>query len=353
MKIEIGNRVTAEQIKALYINQDAIKEPPYKVYRMDNKGRRWYYRTDGAEPVFFLSVTTLVRSTLPTSPFLIDWMIEKGREEARKYVELRAHYGSLMHVTNTELTINGTIDLNTFKQRVEDWRVKNKIEAEDTIGWEDRLKMDVLAWAQFMVDTEFELIAAEIILTHEDGYGGALDIVGRMNIEESGFFGEHYKSGAKAGEPKASKRTRKTTAIIDMKSSIKGYFYQEHEIQLLAYKNLWEHNYPDIPIEKTFNWSPGDWLTTPGYKLKDQTEAPNLYKWPYLLGIAREMRARKDATILQTGGILTPKTIDDCYSIKDFVQVVKEKSAEIDKTPGAAIPEDGAESDGDELDGLF
>ncbi len=79
------------------------------------------------------------------------------------------------------------------------------------------------AYAEFenwMRGAKFELLAAEHLLISEDHqYGGQIDIAAIQG-----------------------KR-----AIVDIKTS--NAIYQDHKIQLAAYSNLWDENYPDKPIE--------------------------------------------------------------------------------------------------------
>lgn len=67
---------------------------------------------------------------------------------------------------------------------------------------------------------KFELLQSEHTLVHEDlQYGGQIDIAGVQN-----------------------KRS-----IIDIKTS--NQVYADHKIQIAAYGELWNYNYPDKPIE--------------------------------------------------------------------------------------------------------
>lgn len=80
------------------------------------------------------------------------------------------------------MLINGTYDLDSLQKKLEEFCVKEKIQSKK--GWVDSLKKDVLAFAQFMIDTNFKPLAIEICLYHPtDGYAGAIDIVGEMDIE--------------------------------------------------------------------------------------------------------------------------------------------------------------------------
>ena len=60
--------------------------------------------------------------------------------------------------------------------------------------------------------------------------------------------------------------------MIDFKSGRKG-FYESHVHQLYLYKDMWEENYPDIPVQSVFNWSPKDWRKSPTYNFECQDDA--------------------------------------------------------------------------------
>src|SRR3546814_20574386 len=42
-------------------------------------------------------------------------------------------------------------------------------------------------------------------------------------------------------------------------------------IHLEAERELWEENFPDLPLDAAYNWSPKEWTSTPSYNLKDWT----------------------------------------------------------------------------------
>src|SRR5690606_1373581 len=145
--------------------------------------------------------------------------------------------------------------------KLEAYATKEKITPKS--DWITEIKKDILAFAQFMIAKNVKPIAIEIVLFHpEDNYAGAIDIVCEMDEEEKGFFGETYASGARKGEPKESKRTIRVNAIVDIKSGRKG-FHESHEIQLHAYKEMFQVHFPDVPIHRVYNWSPKDWRNTP------------------------------------------------------------------------------------------
>lgn len=325
----LGDGVTVEKMTALYFDQDALQEPLYKAYRMNNKGQRWYYRTDTEKPTFYMSVTSVCYATLPTSPYLIKWIAELGQEAARAYSELKAHYGTLLHSLCAKLLIAKEIDLDIIDTDVSEYARLNGLTADNVSSWPSELRKDVLAFGLFVIETNFKPVAVEVVLTHPDGYAGAIDIVGDMDVEDKGFFGEVYKSGVQSGQPKESKRTIRVLAIVDIKSGKKG-FYESHEIQLHLYKNMWNHNYPSIPVDRVYNWAPSDWREKPSYKLKEQTNAPNAYKLPYIIGIAKEMRVRRETTVMQiTGTLSLSKGIERNYSSIGFDELVTNQEEEI------------------------
>lgn len=294
-----------EEVLPEYYDQEALKEQPEPVYRIDSSGHRYYYTfDDDSKPRFFVSVTTLIRQTTPTSPELIKWIANMGYEESQRYASERASYGTFMHSQIADLIITRSYDLNKLKSRLRDYIESEQLPA-DFINYADDLKKDVLAFAQFMKDTDLKPLAIELVLTNpDDGYAGAIDLAAEITIEEKGFFGEVYKSGENKGKPKESKRKRRVTAIIDFKSGRKG-FYADYEIQLHAYKAMWDIHFPDMPIEKLYNWSPKDWRgSVPTYNLKDQTDSKNASKLPYLIELARIEDSKRDNTIVACGGVI-------------------------------------------------
>lgn len=302
---EIAPGMTSEQISAEFFNEDALQEQPETVFRLDSSGHRYYYTFDeNGEPRFYVSVTTLIKQTLPTSPSLIKWIADMGYDESQRYAAERASYGTFMHAQIAELIINRSYDLNKLKERLKLYIESEKLPS-DFINYADDFKKDILAFAQFMKDTDLKPLAIELVLTNpEDGYAGAIDLAAEITIEEKGFFGEVYKTGANAGKPKETKRQRRIRAIIDFKSGRKGFF-PEYEVQLHAYMKMWNIHFPNLQVEKVYNWSPKDFTgEIPTYNFKDQTESKNAKKLPYLVELARIEDEKRDNSIIYCNGVI-------------------------------------------------
>ena len=339
---EIAPGMTVEQIQAEFFNEDALQEQPEPVYRLDSSGHRYYYTFDEfGEPRFFVSVTTLIKQTLPTSPSLVKWIAEMGYEESQRFAQERAHYGTFMHAQLAELIITRSYNLNLIRERLRMFIESEQLPG-DFMGYADDFKKDILAFAQFMKDTDLKPLAIEIVLTNpEDGYAGAIDLVAELTIEEKGFFGEVYKTGANAGKPKETKQQRRIRAIIDFKSGRKGFF-PEYEIQLHAYKKMWNMNFEAHPVEKVFNWSPKDWRgKTPTYNFKDQTDSKNAKKLPYLVELARIEDEKRDNIVVSCSGIIdldNPNGLENNVTELSLAEVVKKRKQE--ETPEAGIDTD-------------
>ena len=339
---EIAPGMTVEQIQAEFFNEDALQEQPEPVYRLDSSGHRYYYTFDEfGEPRFFVSVTTLIKQTLPTSPSLVKWIAEMGYEESQRFAQERAHYGTFMHAQLAELIITRSYNLNLIRERLRMFIESEQLPG-DFMGYADDFKKDILAFAQFMKDTDLKPLAIEIVLTNpEDGYAGAIDLVAELTIEEKGFFGEVYKTGVNAGKPKETKQQRRIRAIIDFKSGRKGFF-PEYEIQLHAYKKMWNMNFEAHPVEKVFNWSPKDWRgKTPTYNFKDQTDSKNAKKLPYLVELARIEDEKRDNIVVSCSGIIdldNPNGLENNVTELSLAEVVKKRKQE--ETPEAGIDTD-------------
>ena len=351
---EIAPGMTAEEIKAEFFDADALQEQPEPVYRLDSSGHRYYYTFDeNGEPKFYVSVTTLIKQTLPTSPQLIKWIADMGYDESQRYAAERAAYGTFMHAQIGELLITKCYDLDSLRDRLKSYIESEKLPS-DFINYADDLKKDLLAFAQFAKDVDLKPLAIEIVLTNKrDNYAGAIDLVAEITIEEKGFFGEYYKTGAKAGEPKETKRQRRVRAIIDFKSGRKGFF-PEHEVQLAAYQIMWNMNFEQYPVEKLYNWSPKDWRgKTPSYNLKDQTESKNAKKLPYLIELARIEDEKRDNTIVSCNGVIELGTTDLADNITELslAEVVK-KHKERQETPDGDVKPADAVTEGNEPEAM-
>jgi len=319
---QIAEDITIEKLNPMFFDSARLKIQPEPLYRMDMSDHRYYYKFDeNGEPIFFTSVTTMIRNTLPTSPFLIKWLVDKGGTGADEAKE-RSEYGTFLHMLCAELLISGTFDLDKVSDKLTIFLKNSKIQPKD--NWVDELKKDILAFAQFMIDHNVKPLAIEIILYHPgDGYAGTIDLVCELDIEEKGFWGEVYASGVNKGQPKESKQTRRVIAILDVKSGRKG-FYESNEIQLGAYLEMFKIHFLDINIERLFNWSPKEWGTTPSYNLKDQTDSKNIAKLPHLVKLAKIEDSKRDNKVTLISGIIDVcKGLDLNISEKTFIELVK------------------------------
>lgn len=313
---EIIPGMTVEEMTAMFFDEKTLIEPPYKVWQLNSKGHRYYYRYDDAgNPEFFPSVTTILSQTLPKAPHLINWIANKGIEEAERYKGERAAYGTFMHAQFEELIINRVYDLDGLKAKLKDYIDNNKLPA-DFIYYADDFKKDILAFAQFVLDYDVKPLAVEIALVHPvHNYAGMIDLPCTMLS----------KPGSK----------EYINAIVDFKSGRKG-FYEECEIQLGMYRDMWNVNFEQFPVTRIFNFSPKDWRKKPSYNLKEQTESPNIRKIPYLLEIAAIEDEKRDNTFTAVSGEISldnePDLTNNIVSLT-LAELVKSKAPAEKKKP--------------------
>ena len=310
---EIAPGMTVEEIRSLYFDKTALREPAYRVFQLNSDGHRYYYRfNEAGEPEFYPSVTTLLKQVMPTPPALLDWMIANGKDGSVEKRDLAAAYGTFMHIQFETLIINRRYDFDNVPAVLLDYMERENLPEKVFSEWCVKIRKDVLAFAQFVRDYNVRPLAVEIGLVHpEFHYAGCVDLPCIMT------------------EPKTAKNF---TAIVDFKSGRKG-FYEEHELQLHLYREMWNVNYPDVPVERVFNFSPKDWRgPKPTYNLKDQTESVNAKKLPYLLALATIEDEKRDNTMTIVRGVLdldNGKIADNILSLS-LAELIKTKATEKD-----------------------
>lgn len=313
--VEVYPGMTVEEIKALYFNADALKEPPYRVYQLNTDGYRYYYRFDeDGEPHFYPSVTTLLKQTMPTSPFLIDWMLANGKEGAVEKRDLAAAYGTFMHIQFERLIINRRYNFDEVPAVLMTYMEQNNLPEKFYFDSLVKIRKDVLAFAQFVKDYNVKPLAVEIGLVHPTyHFAGCVDLPCIMTDPNTG---------------------KTFTAIVDFKSGRKG-FWEEHELQLHLYREMWNENFPEVSIERLYNFSPKDWRTKPTYNLKDQTDSVNARKLPHLLALATIEDEKRDNTLTIIKGQLEldkGKLMDNVL-VLSLAELIKTKAEQKDEAP--------------------
>jgi hypothetical protein len=256
----------------------------YNVFRQDTDGGRyyviqWYDEKNVKQTLYLPSCTTVISKSMPTPIQITKLMVQMGWDAFNYYVSSRQAYGTVMHTLISELFISKVIAHEQLKPRI--CAMINDIHpmrSSELAELANEMIKDLLSFAQFVVDHAVIPYSIEHPLASFRGrYCMAIDMLCTMRIEEKGFFGEVYKSGAQKDQPKETKRWRDVFAYVDFKSGKKGFF-DTHELQLRMGQQVIEENYPGIAEHLTgsseiylFNWAPSDWKAgTPTYKLKDQ-----------------------------------------------------------------------------------
>lgn len=318
--VELLQGLTVEQMRALYFDASALIEPPYKLYQVNARGTRYYYRYDeSGNAEFFPSVTTVLGATVPMEPHLIKWIANKGYDEAERFKGERAAYGTFMHAQFAELLINRRYDLDALIGRLSAYIEREGLPADFILNAEE-LKRDILSFAQFVIDYDVRPLAVEVALCHpEAGIAGMIDCVCRMR-ERIGS--DTY-----------------ITAIVDFKSGRKG-FYKEHELQLHMYRDMWIRNF-DVPIDRVYNFAPKEWRKGPTYHLKDQTRSPYAAMIPHLIAIYAIDAKRLNPLYANISGVVDLSDADALSSLYEFLPLAEL----IERRRFAAAAEDAPDAD--------
>lgn len=291
-----------ESVRAAYFDENALREPPYRLFRINTPKGRFYYTFEGGRPQLYIGVTTMLAMVIPKPQGLVKWIADMGWSKSQEYMMERAAYGTLLHTQIEALMITRSYDFTMVDAVVTEYCDQGGHNV-DRDQWAADLKQDMLAFVQFCHDYNVQPLAVEIMLTHPEGYSGTIDLICYMDIDVVGFWGEVYKSGERKGEPKETKKTMRMLCVVDIKSTRKSTSHEEKDVQLEAYKQLIEHNFPELKIERMFNWSPKDWRgKVPTYNLNDKTGSVDMQKFYAWIRVAQIEMDKKDTILGDISG---------------------------------------------------
>ncbi len=304
------SNLTIEETRALYFDINALITSPKSLYRLNHySGGRFYYsnQKDGSIK-YYISVTNMIEKTMPTPYYLVKWISDMGYQKAQEYKNERADYGTFMHIVFSQILIERQFNFDELDDSLKGYLSEISRDEKFCDFWIDDLKKDIIGYCQWIIDYNVEPLMIEQVLSSDDGYAGAVDFLGYIDMESKGYFGEVYKTnckGGKKGDPKMSKMTKRVLAIVDNKSGRKG-FYETHEIQLEAYRRLVKENFPQFKDEEIyiFNYSPRDWRTQPSYHFKDQSNAQSIAKFEHLANIGKMELQNLNREVTEISGMI-------------------------------------------------
>lgn len=331
-KTDLGQDLTIEELRSLYFDEDALRLLPIKLFRMDSgskkKKTRIYYTSSEGVHEFFPGVTGFLSKVLPTAPELIEWLKQMG-EEADDYVKERAVYGSLMHGQFAPLLINRKYDLDPIRDIICGYCKLEGITV-DEIAWTRELKKDIIALAHWIDKFQVKPLLIEAPLcSRKHGVATLIDFFGKMIMPIKGFWGEEYKTGARAGQPKETIKDCEVYVFADFKSRKKAYVTEADELQLAFGAEMIKENFPEFKDKdiRLFSWHPKDWKTVPGSHFTEHTNkhsAREMELYSELYHLKNDVS--KYTRMTYKGVVEVGKDLTENYKLKTLMEIV-----EIDK----------------------
>ena len=332
----LAPEVTAEEMQAVFFNENALRVPNFRLYQLNTKGTRYYYILDDmGNPTFFPSVTTILHEVSPRNPFLEKWRAEMGLKEAEAYTQERANYGTFLHGQIEKLLVARSYDLDNLKAELAKYVEREQLPLS-FVNYAEDLKRDMLAFAQFAIDYDIQPLCIEQSLYSSKGYAGMIDLVANMRVYTTAEEAKaREKKGEKWTEKDEEKYSERIIAMVDFKSGRKG-FYESHIHQLYLYRDMWAEHYPDLPIQSVFNWSPKDWRKTPSYNFECQDDAIDPRITACLLEQYQLRKTETKSVTLVDGLISLSDGLSANYrtlSLDELVKARNTEKEEQDETP--------------------
>jgi hypothetical protein len=278
--------------------------------RIDGGDTRYYFTIDGEDVRFYPSWTSVIQSEIPMGHGLLEWYCNMGYAEAKAYSELRAHYGTCLHILCGEFLQNGSFVIDNVAHTISRYTLKNRLDIAVTATWEQDLQKDLIAFAQFCLDKDLKVIAIEVpLISRRAGVAGTIDLVAEITRDK-----------------------KRIACIIDLKSGRKGFF-DSHVLQLHAYKEMWNENFGEfLPISAVFNWSPKDWTVSkaPTYNFVDQSDKAIAGKLPYIVASYKvTARSKPSARAQFTGTLELGKDCSETFKTVDIEEFVLQSFGEM------------------------
>lgn len=331
---EVKPGLSITEMKALFFNADALREPRYKLWQLNSRGGRYYYtfnpNTD--EAIFFPSVTTILRKVMPENKFLTEWKLSLGKEASEAFTMERANYGTFIHGQLATLAALRKYNLDEVRDRLTEFVNREKLPYGFIDAHEDEAKADIIAFARWMWEYDVQPLAIEVSLFSQQGYAGMVDLV--CNLRTISRSDE-----AAAVAKKKEVAVGRINAIVDFKTGKKG-FYDEYAIQLELYRRMWNENFPDVQIDRIFNVAPKDWTKTvkkvPSFSFEEQTNNPVLRQVDIYLQLMQLLDGG-DRTIVLMGNTIDLDKPSDNVKLYKLPELVKEWREKREEAPQEAF----------------
>ena len=303
--------VITQELMSAFFDDDALRLPPIRLYRLDSGDTRLYYTYDIQESLtIFSGVTGMLDAVLPTPQWLIEWIARKGIEVAEAYKQERAVYGTLFHTQAAQLLLKGAVSLDTLADDIQEYCYENGYPQKHH-AWVFELSKDLLAFAQWTRDVNFRPLGIEVPLcSQEFRVASCVDLWGKADLTVN----RHKVDDA--------------MIIVDLKSgknSSTGNVH--HSLQLAYYQEMVKENYPEFAEIDCylFNWHPKQWKGSPTYHFTNQTgkhtrEELSLYS--RLFHLTHDLGA-KTRLALQ-GEISLSQPIDGNFHIQSCTEFLEE-----------------------------